>query len=42
MDAPSSASARIRIRIHGLDHRLVDQSAADLVLAGIDITIALM
>lgn len=30
MDAPSSASARIRIRIHGLDHRLVDQSAGEI------------
>ena len=30
MDAPTSASARIRIRIHGLDHRLVDQSAGEI------------
>ena len=30
MDAPTATSARIRIRIHGLDHRLVDQSAGEI------------
>jgi N utilization substance protein B len=30
MDAPARSSARIRIRVNGLDHRLVDQAAAEI------------
>jgi N utilization substance protein B len=30
MDAPGLSSARIRIRVRGLDHRLIDQAAGDI------------
>ncbi|GBL44084.1 hypothetical protein LBMAG55_04700 [Verrucomicrobiota bacterium] len=30
MEAPTTTSARIRIRIRGLDHRMVDQSAGEI------------